>query len=283
MTDVPLLRIGAFSRASSLSVKALRFYHEIGLLVPAVVDPTNGYRSYAVEQLVDATVVRRLRDLDVPVEDVRTVLQARDPEVTRKVLHEHRAALEERVRSMQDALEELYEGVETPELLTGVHERHEPARVVLQVHGRAPADQLDGVLFDAVTLLSDALRSSGAVALGPLGGNYPTQLDDEQDVDFFVPVADAGLLDADARRRGVRVATLPAVRAAVLVHQGPYETLGQSYLALGAWVAAHDQPEDTVVREHYLVSPFDTADPAEWQTEIVWPLRNGPLPRGGVG
>jgi hypothetical protein len=49
-----LLRIGDFSRASSLSVKALRAYHEAGLLVPADVDPRSGYRSYSVAQLTDA-------------------------------------------------------------------------------------------------------------------------------------------------------------------------------------------------------------------------------------
>lgn len=42
MTDEPFLRIGPFSTASSLSVKALRAYHESGLLLPAVVDPSTG-------------------------------------------------------------------------------------------------------------------------------------------------------------------------------------------------------------------------------------------------
>lgn len=59
MTDG--LRIGPFSRASSLSIKALRAYHETGLFVPAVVDPTTGYRMYSTAQLLDAVVLRRLR------------------------------------------------------------------------------------------------------------------------------------------------------------------------------------------------------------------------------
>jgi DNA-binding transcriptional MerR regulator len=40
-----LLPIGLFSRASLLSVKALRAYHEAGILVPARVDPATGYRT----------------------------------------------------------------------------------------------------------------------------------------------------------------------------------------------------------------------------------------------
>ena len=75
MSD-PFLRIGPFSRASSLSVKALRAYHEQGLLVPALVDPDTGYRVYGAEQLFDAAVLRRLRDLDVPLRQVHEVLSA---------------------------------------------------------------------------------------------------------------------------------------------------------------------------------------------------------------
>ncbi len=43
--------IGDFSRASQLSVKTLRHYHEAGLLEPSEVDPDNGYRYYSEDQI----------------------------------------------------------------------------------------------------------------------------------------------------------------------------------------------------------------------------------------
>ena len=48
------LPIGDFSRATHLSVKMLRHYHELGLLEPADVDADTGYRRYAAEQIVTA-------------------------------------------------------------------------------------------------------------------------------------------------------------------------------------------------------------------------------------
>ena len=48
-----LVTVGEFSRMSHLSVKALRHYHEIGLLEPADVDPVNGYRRYTTGQVPD--------------------------------------------------------------------------------------------------------------------------------------------------------------------------------------------------------------------------------------
>jgi DNA-binding transcriptional MerR regulator/effector-binding domain-containing protein len=277
MTDEHLLRIGAFSRAASLSVKALRFYHEIGLLVPDTVDPLTGYRSYSTGQLLDAAVVRRLRELDVGLDDIRTVLDARDPEVTRKVLDQHRAVLQAQVMSLQDALDELYAGRSTPALLTGVHERHEPARTVLELPGRMTPDSLFPFITHAVGVLTDAATASGAVVCGPLGGCYPTQVDDEQEVQVFLPVSGARLLDPAARAAGVRSSVLPAVDAAVVLLHGSYELLEEMYRELGVWVAAHGEPSEGPVREHYLVSPLDTDEPDRWRTEIVWPLRTGGL------
>jgi DNA-binding transcriptional MerR regulator len=87
-----LLPIGMFSRASSLSIKMLRAYHEAGILVPAEVDRFTGYRMYTPDQLADAAIIRRLRALDLPLEQVRDVVRARDPEFTRRVLASHQPA-----------------------------------------------------------------------------------------------------------------------------------------------------------------------------------------------
>ena len=46
-----LLTIGEFSRMTHLSVKALRHYHDVGILEPAAIDPYSGYRSYAADQV----------------------------------------------------------------------------------------------------------------------------------------------------------------------------------------------------------------------------------------
>jgi DNA-binding transcriptional MerR regulator len=277
MSDDHLLKIGAFSRAATLSVKALRFYHEIGLLVPAAVDPFTGYRSYSTGQLLDAAVIRSLRDLGVGLDGIRTVLDARDPEVTRKVLDEQRSVLEAQVASLQDAIDGLHSGRRAPELLTGVHERREPARTVLQVEDRMTPDLLFSFLTGAASRLADAAAASGAVVTGPLGACYPTQIDEEQDVQAFLPVADARLLDPAARGAGVRVSTLPSVDAAVVLMHGSYDQLEALYQELGVWVAGRGEPGDGPVREHYLVNPFDSDEPDEWQTEIVWPLRTGGL------
>jgi DNA-binding transcriptional MerR regulator len=272
--DNPLLRIGPFSRASSLSIKALRAYHEAGLLAPAAVDPQTGYRSYSLAQLTDAAVIRRLRQLDVPLEAIRMVLDARDPAVTRKVLAEHGVVLEERLAATQRAVDQLYVALEAPALHTPVHRRREEARTTLTCMGTVSEVEWVPFLEQAHRLLSDAVIASGAVIDGVFGACYPTLVeDDAQEVTAFLPVTAAPLLSAPLRSAGVRVGELPAAEVAVMAHLGSYDSLDDSYRNLGAWVAANAEPADLPVRELYLVGVGDTDDPDAFRTEIHWPIR----------
>jgi PPM family protein phosphatase len=68
-----LLTIGAFSRASRLSPKALRLYDSLGLLTPAHVDQVSGYRFYRPDQLERARLVAWLRRLGMPLARIGVV------------------------------------------------------------------------------------------------------------------------------------------------------------------------------------------------------------------
>ncbi|MCC2309941.1 MerR family transcriptional regulator [Cellulomonas chengniuliangii] len=108
----PSMTIGDFSRATHLSAKALRLYHQSGLLTPAAVDAHNGYRRYAPEQLADARVIRELRALGLPVDVIRDVLAAPAVATRAELVSEHLERMEARleearaVRSLRGLLDE---------------------------------------------------------------------------------------------------------------------------------------------------------------------------------
>jgi DNA-binding transcriptional MerR regulator len=85
------VQIGRFSRLTGLTVKALRHYDEIGLLRPAHVDPDTGYRSYAPEQVARAELIRELRQLEFPLEDIASLLDGGDTKAV-LVAHQRRNA-----------------------------------------------------------------------------------------------------------------------------------------------------------------------------------------------
>jgi DNA-binding transcriptional MerR regulator len=89
LENAQLMPIGRFARLTGLTVKALRHYDELGLLRPAAVDAGTGYRSYSSAQAGRAEAIRKLRRLEVPLDDVATLLETDDPAEIRRVLADH--------------------------------------------------------------------------------------------------------------------------------------------------------------------------------------------------
>ncbi len=98
--DDDLLPIGQFSRLTGISVGALRHYDELDLLRPAAVDPFTAYRRYRRDQVDVGRAIARLRDLEVPIDDIREVLGADDPGEQRRRLGDHRARVEARINRL---------------------------------------------------------------------------------------------------------------------------------------------------------------------------------------
>jgi DNA-binding transcriptional MerR regulator len=94
---------------SGLTAKALRHYDAVGLLAPASVDPASGYRRYSADQVDAARLIRRLRGLELPVAEVRRLLDlyAADPGAMTDALVAHRRRLVARVTRMQGQIHDL--------------------------------------------------------------------------------------------------------------------------------------------------------------------------------
>ena len=277
--DDELLPIGMFSRASSLSIKTLRAYHESGILVPARVDPQTGYRSYTVDQLADAAIVQRLRALELPLEHVRTVVDARDPEVTRQVLARHQREMQSRLDETERIVAEL-QSVVAPTTHTPVHLRTEAATQSVRVSGLVAADEFADWLAGRSASSARSSNGLGVESSGPPGALYAAEIADDgpESAEAFLPI-DTALVVPPAERH-VTVGEVPATRAAVLVHTGDYDSIGDTYRTLGAWVARHAEHAGERVREWYVIGPLDTDDPGEYRTEISWPITTTPSDRG---
>src|SRR5215211_5047759 len=97
--------IGEMARASGLTVSALRFYDQAGVLVPAFVDPDTGYRWYSQEQVKPARLVAGLRRVGMPLSEIAQVLAlCGDRLAVRRLLDAHLRRLED---GLADARREL--------------------------------------------------------------------------------------------------------------------------------------------------------------------------------
>jgi DNA-binding transcriptional MerR regulator len=272
-----LVPIGGFSRLSGLTIKALRHYDEIGLLEPARVDGSTGRRFYAVRQVREGEALRTLRELEVPLEEIRTLLRLPRDEV-REQLAVHRARLEGRVVETQriiERLDRLIDGKET--LVPGAEEvrvrfemsvEHVPEERVLQIRERCRVDDAAEVIPRALGEIEQYMHELG-VPVAAVNFCICPFPDDEGTHDLTVgwPV------DRDVPGRGpIEAATLPATRALVLLHQGPYSELSRSYRLMSEVMREHGLTPAGDPIERYLTDPDETPDPNDFETRIVWPI-----------
>ncbi|MGA6207962.1 MerR family transcriptional regulator [Nocardia testacea] len=104
MPESDLITIGAFARSCGITPSALRFYDDSGLLAPAGVDAATGYRYYAPAQVERAVTIRRLRAIDMPLDEIARVL-ASDPHTAAGLIDDHVAGMLQRTREARRTAE----------------------------------------------------------------------------------------------------------------------------------------------------------------------------------
>jgi DNA-binding transcriptional MerR regulator/effector-binding domain-containing protein len=261
--------IGDFSRASHLSVKTLRHYHEVGLLEPSEVDPGNGYRYYAENQIPVAQVIRRLRALQMPVADVKSVLTARDSEARNRLIVAHLDRLEADLAQTRAAVLELRGLLDQPTIPRAVVYRTVPPTSAIAIQERVDRDDVLAWWQGALGELNAIIRADGLQSTGPAGGMYASEIfqHGRGDAALFIPVAGA------ARAIGRVVPLLvPPAELAIVVHRGSLADVDLAYGELGAHVMSHEISVEGPLREYYLVGLLDAEDHDQWETEIGWPI-----------
>jgi DNA-binding transcriptional MerR regulator len=254
-----MLTIGRFADASGLTVKALRHYDEIGLLAPAEVDARTGYRYYDASQVQEAVAIRRLRALEMPLDEIRELL-GRDTAAAREGLaaHAYRVALEAHDKQMLlIELDALVEGGDSP-LTIEIREQAELrlAAQIRHVHQDAVATEIDAML-DSV----DAwLRAKGRDPVGPAmalfrgaGGRAEWHL-----VEAGWPV-DSGVEGDES----TAVYVYPASRAATYEHHGDLSQLHPIAQRFIATVLGHG---------HNVTQPIRMAYPSDNHALLIWPI-----------
>jgi DNA-binding transcriptional MerR regulator len=261
--------IGDFSRASHLSVKTLRHYHEVGLLEPSEVDPGNGYRYYAEDQIPVAQVIRRLRGLQMPVAEVKSVLAAPDPEARNGLIVGHLDRLEADLASTRAAVVELRGLLERPEAPRAVEHRTVPPTSAVAIQETVAREDVLAWWQGALGELHAIVGAQGLQPAGPAGGMYASEIfqHGRGDATVFIPT------DGAARAIGrVERLVVPPAELAIMLHRGSLANGDLTYGALGAHVISHEISVEGPLREYYIVGFLDAKDPDHWETEIGWPI-----------
>ena len=271
-----MIRIGDFSKLSRVSVKALRYYDEMGLLKPVEVDRFTGYRLYEYSQLsvlnrilalkelgFSLEEIGRLLDNGLSVEQMRGMLKLRETESRQRVQEEA-----ERLRRVEAWLSQIEQENEMSKYDV-VIKKVDAVKVasIRDVVTTPPEqsglwDELEGYL--AMQRVRPADRRGACFTL------YHDEEYKERDWDLEVcePIT-----DALTESKRVKVRTLPAASLACAIHHGPFVTINEAYAAIGKWIEANGYRITGPCREVYLKGAENGSqtDP-NTVTEIQFPV-----------
>jgi len=255
----------------------LRHYDELGLLTPERVDPATGYRGYGFAQLAGLHRLVALRDLGLSLQQIGKVLPENPTvEQLRGMLRLRRAELadqliddEARLRRVDAHLRAL-DGGAVVSNLNVVVKTTEPITVV---EAQGPADGFGhehiGPVFDR--LVPQVLESLGEH--GPRLGMRVAWYEEPADDGSVVVHVGFDIRDQDCTPvRPARLTTLPAVRAATVVHTGPMDDISLVYEALVGWIESSG--EQLAGRSRELYHHHDDDHPDQHVTELQMPLAN---------
>lgn len=268
------MAIGDFSRATHLSVKALRHYHDVELLSPLEVNRRTGYRFYGTDQIKDAQVIRHLRKLEMPVEEVKAVLRASGQVERDEIVIAHLERMEAQLESTRQTVS-LLRAMLGPATPISVEHRSVPIILAAAVTETVQLNVINAWWSEAFEEIYGVLRAAEQEPAGPGGGIYSTELftDEIGESTIYVPISKR----IEPSRR-VQLIEIPAANLAVVVHSGALAAAGPSYAALGKYVAENALGAAGPIRERYVeVRGPSTNDTA--LTEICWPIsEETPLP-----
>jgi DNA-binding transcriptional MerR regulator len=264
-----MYKISDFSKITNLSVKALRYYDEEGILTPSCRDSATGYRYYSGEDFQRAQLVVLLRSFEFTISEIRDVLaNCTDSSELSCCLLEKRKMIESRISKEKELIKKL-------DLYIKPNERE-----VISMNYQIEVKEIAPVLVAAIRYkgkYSDVGKQIGVLykavkgdaAGAPIQCYYDTEYKEEgADMELCLPIKKT------INHPDVTVKKLPAVKAICTVHTGRYETLNIAYKALMDYANEHKMTLTAPSREIYVKGPgmIFRGNEDRYVTEIIIPF-----------
>ena len=264
-----MYQISQFSKISGLTVKALRYYDEQGMLKPSYRDKNTMYRYYDDNDLKRAQLIKLLRSLNFSILEIKEVLETVNDEADLTYfLQEKIANIKENILREKELIKKI-----NSYLFTGVTKTERRAyQITLE---EIPATLVASIRFigeysdigEHIPFLYKAVQENinGAV----INCYYDEGRMEQADMELCLPTK------KKITTNTVNCKYLPAIKAVCTTHYGSYEMLHFAYKALFNYVNEHDITVITPFREIYVKSPgmVFKGNPQNYVTKILLPYK----------
>lgn len=271
-----MLSIGEFSKICRVSAKTLRYYSEIGLLLPDEINPENGYRYYSINQLETMLFINRLKSYSFSLEEIKAILEAEKwkEEKLYQALNQKKGEIGKQIREFEITLDQLEKDLSN--LKQGksimsymesidVELTQEPKLNLLFIRKMVHEQQLPKEYSNSFGKLFRKIADEKLTSLAPPMVLFHSEefTPNGLDIEFAIPVREYV--------KGTREFT-PGLCLKTVVC-GPYNELSSVYTKQRKWAKKNGYQCSNALYEVYVTDPSQVLEERELITEVYYPVK----------
>ena len=269
-----MIKIGDFSKLSRISIRMLRHYNEIGLLIPDNIDDFTGYRYYSEKQLPLANRINALKEMGFSLVTIAKILKEYDnPEALKQYLMLKHTEIKEQATSVNRQLLLLETtinrlGKDDKAMNYNVLLKEMPQRYVASVRKIIPNYECEGILWKQFSEESEPLKIQVATPEYCLAIFHdPAHVNEDVDVEIQMSV-----IGEYQDTENIKFKTVPPIQIVSVIFNGGYDQIAAISESVANWVAANNYEFDGAMFNIYHVSPGHDPNPDAWVTEVCYPV-----------
>lgn len=267
-----MFKIGDFSKLSKVSIRMIRYYDEIGLLVPASVDSLTGYRYYAAKQIGEISKIILLRDIGFTSIEIFKFLSLTDIVSKKKMLESKKIQTLETVSFENHKLEMISSTIrnldkERSNMDFTVIIKSIPSYKVVSLRQIIPAYDQEGILWHKI---GGFVQKQKIKCVGLNLAIYHDESCKDSDVDVEVVMQ---VDEFKENKDGFVFKNLPSLEKVVsILIPGDYSNIATAFEFLGQWIYSNHYSIVGNVRQIPIKGPWSEKNPDDYLTEIQFPV-----------
>ena len=266
-----MIKIGNFSKYTRISVRMLRHYNEIGLLIPTDIDKQSAYRYYSESQLDKANKITALKEMGFSLNTIKMLLENEDSKFIKDELLEKKKSLieeglliKERLKMLENTIYKFEE--ENYLMKYTVNIKELPKRNVASLRKVIGNYQMEGILWGELMGSGADIRVSYPCYSTAIfhDGEYK-----ESEVDVEIQIAVKKLASDIGNIKFKEVQSQNIVSC---VFTGSYSQIPDVSEAIINFITEKNLTSTGPMFNIYLVSPNEDENPDNWVTEVCFPI-----------
>ncbi|MCE5188181.1 MAG: MerR family transcriptional regulator [Eubacteriales bacterium] len=267
-----MLRIGEFASLTGISIHMLRNYDKIGLLSPARIELSNGYRFYEAAQILQARQIQILKDLGFGLSDISAMLRCSDEERKTKIQTKiterkrERANIDRQIHQMELAAEQLGH---FGDIVFSIRIARLPAHRAISLRRSIGSFEEEGMLWGELDRECTRLGILNTDQLDSYAITHGIDLENKRfdtEVQRTIPVSTTG-------STALKYADVPAMEVAAATIKGAYRRISDISGYVYMYLENTEYEIGGAPIRRYVLSPKDGCPERDYITEYLFPLK----------